>query len=208
LLEWHAAGRQWLAPAEPDSTWSFHPTSGGYTDFAVLGMYALRGWGESYHTAWQKDKLVLALDIDRSLRLERSLRLSAGRLHIRSQLTNTGSAALSCAWGAALQLSVPVGSSIAISNAAGERTIPWDALPGAPGQALTLTGDQLPASAWRVLSGGPALCQGYKGIPLERLSFARIQAGAALSVDLRSETIALEPGRSVTFQQELWIEEK
>lgn len=205
LLEWHAAGRQWLAPAEPDSTWSFHPTSGGYTDFAVLGMYALRGWGESYRAAWKKDKLVLALDIDRSLQLERSLWLNAGRLHIHSHLTNTGSAALSCAWGAMLQLSVLSGASIAIPTAAGERAIPWDALPQAPATSLTLTGDQLPTGAWQVTSGGRTMYHAYQGASLERLSFARPQAGAALSVDLRTETIGLEPGQSLAAEQELWV---
>lgn len=205
LLEWHAAGRQWLAPAEPDSTWSVHPTSGGYSDFIVLHMYTLRGWGEIYRATFRGDKLVLTLIIDQSLQLQRTVWLGEGKLHIHSCLSNRGQAAVHCSWGATLSLSMPGGATIAYQAASGRQTIPWETLPDAPGASLTLTGDQLPAGAWQVQAGGKALYHQYEGTPLERIFFAKSQARGTLSVDLRTEIISLEPGKNIIARQVLWV---
>ena len=205
LLEWHAAGRQWLAPCEPDSTWSVHPFSGGYTDFAVLGMYASRGWGELYRASWRGERLALTLVIDQALRLSRTLWLGQGKLHIHTRLTNRGSAPLPIGWGAALNLSVPAGASLAFQAAHEEKVIPWQALPDAPGASLTLTGEQLPAGSWQVQAGGPALHHAYEGAPLGRLMFGKSASRGTLTVDLRTEMVSLESGASILARQVIWI---
>ena len=206
LLEWHAAGRQWLAPPEPDSTWSVHPVSGGYTELAVLGMYVSRGWGELYRATWQGDKIALTLVIDQSLRLSRTLWLREGRLHIHSRLLNCGRSPVPIGWGAALNLSLPDGEEISFNAAQGQLGIPWEALPQAPGATLTLSGLQLPAGQWQVKAGAFTLHHSYKGAPLGRILLGKSQPRRTLAVDLRTEMVSLEPGASLTARQVLWIE--
>jgi Domain of unknown function (DUF4838)/Glycosyl hydrolase family 67 N-terminus len=202
LLEWHARGRQWLAPAGPDSTWSVHPFSGGYTDFAVLGMYATRGWGEPYRFTWRGQKLALTVYLEQALRLTRTLWLEDGRLHIHSRLTNRGAAPFPCGWGASLGLALPAEGEVRFTSQAGERIIPWEALPPA---GLALTDDQLPSGAWLVRAGSFTLHQEYQGAPLGRFSLGKGEAGR-LTIELRTESLTLAQGESLTARQELWIE--
>ena len=216
LLEWHARDRQWLALPDPDSTWSVHPFSGGYTEFVSLGMYASRGWGEFHHASWRGNKLTLTVTLEKAIRLSHTLWLQDGRLHIHSRLANRGSAPFQCGWGAALNLSLPAGGNVIFKALKGEPVIPWDTLPQAPGAALTLTGDQLPAGEWQVQAGKFTLHHTYQGaackgpvsasnLPLGRLSLGKSEAPRKLAVDLRTEMLTLEPGKSITARQVLWI---
>jgi Domain of unknown function (DUF4838) len=206
LLEWYAHDRQWLAPAEPDSIWSVHPTSGGYNDFIVLGMYALRGWGEIYHASWQGGKLVLTLMIDRVVQIKRRIWLNEGRLSIRSRLTNRGRAPITCGFGATLGLLLPDGEAIVYPSMHGQKVISWTELPETPGASLTLTGDQLPTGAWQIRLAGNTLQHEYKGGVLERITFGRSLVHGTLSVDLRTEMIILNPGKSIDALQVFWIQ--
>jgi hypothetical protein len=211
LLEWHARGRQWLAPPEPDSIWSVHPFSGGYTDFVSLGMYASRGWGEPYRHAWKapldaSGRLTLTVTLEQDIRLSRTLWLQDGRLHIDSKVANRGSAPFQCGWGAALNLSLPTGGNVIFDALDGERVITWEALSQARGAALTLTGDQLPAGPWQVQAGEYTLHHTYQGVPLGRLSLGKAESPLRLAVDLRTEMLTLEPGQNITVCQVLWID--
>jgi hypothetical protein len=218
LLEWHARDRQWLAPPEPDSTWSVHPISGGYAESASLGMYAYRGWGEPYHFTWKGHKLVMTVTLEQTIRLLRVLWLQSGRLHINSKLTNCGRAAFSCGWSAALNLSLPASGNIVTQFGNREQLIPWDALPQTPGTTLTLSGDQLPPGQWQVQAGKYTLHHAYKGAPLGRFILGKAETSLdsqpkaseeapwKLTVDLRTEMISLEPGVSLTARQVIWIE--
>jgi hypothetical protein len=218
LLEWHARDRQWLAPPEPDSTWSVHPISGGYAESASLGMYAYRGWGEPYHFTWKGHKLVMTVTLEQTIRLLRVLWLQSGRLHINSKLTNCGRAAFSCGWSAALNLSLPASGNIVTQFGNREQLIPWDALPQTPGTTLTLSGDQLPPGQWQVQAGNYTLHHAYKGAPLGRFILGKAETSLdsqpkaseeapwKLTVDLRTEMISLEPGVSLTARQVIWIE--
>jgi hypothetical protein len=201
LLEWHARGHQWLAPPDPDSTWSVHPFSGGYTEFASLGMYASRGWGELYRASWRGNKLTLTVTLEQDIRLARTLWLQDGKLHLHSRLANRGSAPFQCGWGAALNLSLPVGWKFIFNTLEGERVITWETLPSS-----ALTGNQLPAGQWQVQAGECTLHHTYQGPPLGKLSLGKAETPPRLAIDLRTEMITLEPGESITTRQVLWIE--
>lgn len=96
LLEWHALGRQWLAPPDPENHWMLYPMSGGYREFAVLGMYASQGWAEPFHCRQEKGALLLDLSINEHLRMERTLDFRQGILHIASRIVNSGTSPASC----------------------------------------------------------------------------------------------------------------
>jgi hypothetical protein len=206
LLEWHARGLQWLAPSDPDSTWSVHPFSGGYTDFAVLGMYASRGWGEPYRASWQGQKLVLTTLIEGAVRLRRALWLQDGKLHIHSKVTNTSSAPFQCGWGAALNLSLPAGGEVVINDRKGNVIATWESLSKASGAGLTLSGSLAPAGGWQAHVGEFTISQTYQGAPLGRFSLGKAEVANRLGVDLRTEAATLEPGKSISARQVLWID--
>jgi len=177
-------------------------------------MYASRGWGELYRASWRGNKLTLTVTLEQDIRLTRTLWLQDGRLHIHNRLANRGSASFQCGWGAALNLSLPVGGNVIFNDLNGERVITWETLPPA---ALTLTGNQLPAGQWQVQAGEFALHHTYQGatyrgpvstanVPLGRLSLGKSETPPRLALDLRTAMITLEPGESITVRQTIWIE--
>jgi hypothetical protein len=168
-------------------------------------MYASRGWGEFYRASWRGKKLILTVTLEQDIRLSRTLWLQDGRLHIHSRLVHRGSAPFQCGWGAGLNLTLPAGGNVIFNTLNGERVIPWETPSPAPGAALTLTGDQLPAGQWQVQAGDCTLHQTYQGPPLGRFSLGKAETPHRLAIDLRTEMLTLEPGESLATRQVLWI---
>lgn len=209
LLEWHAQGRQWLAPADPDNTWMLYPMSEGYAEFAVLGMYALQGWSESYRVRESNDGLTLTADLAGcNLRMTRRYHLHAGALHIDSRLENRGTAARSAGWGAALHLVPPADAVIAFTTSLGPLSYAWDALPPDTGQAVIHETDRLPLGSWNVDTAEFHLTHAWSGHPIARAILGRTAATNVLGLDLRTEVVTLEPGEAIMVRQVVDIKRK
>jgi len=207
LLEWQAGGRQWLAAAEPDSTWSVHPYSGGYTEFVALEMYQSRGWGEVYRSARKGRKLSLWVLLGRNLRLSRQLWLEDGKLHIHSRLQNDGPSPIHCAWGVALHLVPPPGAQLAFQDAEGQKLITWESLPS--GAGWTLSGEKIPRQAWEIFNEQIAFHHTWEEAKdsrsIERFTLARSDTRPALSLDMRTAWMTLAPGQDLAMRQAMWI---
>ncbi len=221
VLEWHAHGRQWLDGREPDPSlhpeaggyveW-MHPNSGGSADVAMLWMYSSRGWGEVYQVERQGEALILTLAIDpgetgqQSLHLKRTIWLSAGKLHLQSELLNAGRAPFNLGWASTLHLARPSAGAVTFKTPAIAAPIPWQ--PVGAGEGISLlaaqfyTGRGAPAQ-WQVEMDGFTLHHTHDGSPLERLTLEKLDSRAALSIDLRTAIGPLQPGESLSAHQVL-----
>jgi hypothetical protein len=205
LLEWHAGGRQWLAPADPANNWLTYPMSEGYAEFVVVGLYGYSGWGETYRAARRGDALVLSAEVNRTLELTRALTFRNGELRVASRLTNAGPAAVACAWGCGLHLLAPPEAAVVFNDAATSVRLEWRDLPEGLGAARTLTGPQRPRGTWRVETAGAVLTHEHLGVPAERAIVGRLEAKGVLALDLRTPHERLEPGKTVEFTQRIRI---
>jgi hypothetical protein len=219
LLEWHAFNHQWLSLVEPDRASrpdvggyieSMPPNAGGYSDFAILGMYESRGWGETYQASRQGDALVMNVVIDpneagvQGVRITRKVWLSDGKLQIESQVLNCGLVPQAAGWVCALNLDLPSAGTVAFETAHKAERIPWEALSEAA--TLTLSGDRLPAGRWRVEMDAFTLHHTLEGIPFAQLTLDRVENRFTLSLGVRTGMPILQPGDSFTIRQALWIE--
>lgn len=209
LLEWHIHGRQWLAPAEPDSTWSVHPFSGGAFESAVLGMYSTRGWGEPYQVTRQGNVLALTSDLvtinNHRLRLSRRLWLEAGYLHIHSEVENCGQVSFPCGWAATWNLLLD-DSQAMLKVPGGRLSVAWETLPETPGEALTLTHQQLASQDWQLDMGNFTYHQEIKcGFPVSLVLRKRVNP-EVFSLEARMDGNELGPGEKLEAEQVVWIE--
>jgi hypothetical protein len=202
LIEWNACGQQWLAPAAPDSTWGVHPYSGGYSEFAAVGMHATRGWCETYTIQRQSHGLRLTARLDGGLRLSRRLWLEGGKLQVRSRVKNLGAQPVECGWGAAIQLRLPGRVQVEWMSAIGKQVIPWDGWP--PEGGLTLTGEKLPLGHWRIAAPQGILAHEIVSPPLARFSLSR--GDGSLWVEWRTGVVTLAPGQEITTWQAIGFE--
>jgi hypothetical protein len=198
LIEWQVGGRQWLAPADPDSTWSTHPFSAGYCESVILGMYVSRGWGEDYHAAWRDGKLVLEAAVGKGLRLTRQLWLRDGALHLESRLRNAGKLAVECGWSGAVSFLLAPEAAIAFQDASGERSLGWEDL--RPGEISHLTTEKIPLGAWQIQTAAGRIEQRYQGPALARFSLGRQEPGR-LNLEWRTAMAALAPGQNLRYRQ-------
>lgn len=235
LLEWQVGGaehsggaehpgdrrstqrRQWLAPAQPDSTWSTHPFSGGATEFAILGMYATRGWCEPYRLTWEEGGLCLATELivdgTADLQFVRYLRLEEGRLHISSLVKNLSRSPISVGWGATwcLALNEPSASNTpAAPNIPATLKVPGSGLSLScdqlPGGSVTLAPVQLPGTRWQVELAGQVFNQEILVDEPLRLAITYSGQQGMLTLELRSGLRTVQPGGHLQAQQLLWIE--
>jgi hypothetical protein len=207
LIEWQAGGHQWLAPADPDSTWSLHPFSGGYSETVLLGMYISRGWGETYRASWRSGRLHLSARIGERignhLLLTRQMWWQDGALHLRSQLTNRGTLAVECGWGAAMRYALPAEARVAFQDADGENGAAWDSLP--TGATLNFTGEKAPRGDWQILLPGAQIQHSLRGAPLASFSLGKPGADGRLAVDWRTAIRPLAPGERLAVEQVIRI---
>ena len=202
LLEWHAQGRQWLAPPDPDNTWMLYPMSEGYVEFAVLGMYAMQGWSEAYRLKESANGLTLTTNLPGcDLRLTRRYRLLNGALHIDSRLENVGNIPHTAGWGAALHLSVSPAATISFTTPTGPLSYQWDELPPDTGHALVLEAERLPGGAWTVETAGCRLTHAWSGQPVARAILGRTASKDILGLDLRTANAMLQPGEAISVRQ-------
>ncbi len=216
IIEWQAGGWQWLLPAQPDSTWSVHPYSGGYAEFAVLGMYSTQGWGEAYRASWQGGasgsgrKLVLSARLVDGLHLQRWIWLQDGAFHLRSRLRNNGDQALTCGWGAALQIRLAAPAQFEFQDHQGVTLLPWDGSTLRKGtsdprwpveNSLALSGEKCPQGGWRVTTKDQALSYHITGSPLGRFSLSAERE--LFRMEWRTSARQLSPGEAIEVKQKL-----
>ena len=204
LLEWQSGGHAWLAPADPDSTWSLHPFSGGYSELVVLGMYSSQGWGEVYRASWQRERLELSVRVGQHLRLTRRLWFENGALHLSSRLANNGPVTVECGWGASMRLSLPAEAQVVFQDAAAENILAWEGWPA--GQTLNFTSEKVPQGAWQVHTPAGQVHYTIQGVELARFSLAKQQDPRRLNLEWRTPVAALSPGKSIQVKQVIRID--
>jgi hypothetical protein len=199
LIEWQVNGQQLLAPADPDSTWSTHPFSGGYCESVILGMYVSRGWGEVYRAAWRGGRLVLRARVGRQLTFTRQLWLEDGALRLHSQLRNDGCAAVECGWSAAASYAFSAAAEVIFHDGAGQNRAVGQNWPA--GEILNLTGEKVPHGAWQILTPAGQLAHSLQARALARFSLSQRENPRRLNVEWRTNVAALQPGQSMQIEQ-------
>jgi hypothetical protein len=200
LIEWHANGQQWLAPAEADSTWSTHPFSGGYSESVILGMYVNRGWGEVYRASWQDHQLSLTALIGKHLQLSRRLWLENGALHLHTQLLNRGSVTVSCGWSASASYALPSEAQVVFQDAASENSIGWERL--REGGPIHLSGEKAPQAGWQIQMRAGQLAHSIQAEAIERFSLSGKPANPfCLNLEWRTPLVQLQPDQSIRILQ-------
>lgn len=205
LLEWHAHGRQWLAPPDPNNQWNPYPTNGGFCEFALTGMYQSVGWAESYRVSRRVDGLTLTAPIGAGMRLHRRFVWRGSALEIRSRLTNTGSQPQRCRWAASLQLA-GAGARTSLTTRAGQaREYSWAELPDGLGAAVVMDGAACPAGKWTVTVDGVQLTHQFQG-PMDQAILGKVATTGSLVLDLRSAFVNLLPGQNISVRQTIQFE--
>jgi hypothetical protein len=201
LLEWHAAGRQWLAGPDPANGAMPYPLSGGAVEFAIFGLYGYRGFSEDYAACQTPTGLKLTVTLSEGLRLTRRIRLQPGGMDVHSRITNVTSGSLAVTWGASWQLAATPDAQVRFVDGAGNaQAFDSDALPSGLDKARVLEGGCMPHGSWRVTMGGLALEQRVSG-PIHRAIVGREPRVATLALDLRSEVLTLAAGAWAEWRQ-------
>jgi hypothetical protein len=206
-IEWHVAGRQWLAPPDPDNPWMPYPMSEGYVEFAVFGMYTYRGWAEPFTVlATAPDSVRLRASVGDGLVLVRTYRLIGdSTLTVQSRLANRGRTPVTCTWGAAPHLSVPPTAVLRYRDADADRSLPWADIPPAATGARILQDTAMPTGQWHIDVPGARVTHRFPAARVARAIVGRIDTLGILAIDIRSPETVFAPGAAVVFEQELTI---
>ena len=210
ILEWHVAGRQWLAQPDPGDEWPLYPMAEGYVEFVIpraLGWP--QGWFHNFDCAAGRNELRLKAALPPGLTLERRLRFSNGRLVICSRLHNTGRDPQDCQWGAGVHLLPPGPAKIEYTDRAGQpRHILSTELQDGYGNAKVLSGASLPADTLSLHGDGWVLDCQFRIASLQQVAFGRKQAANSLALDLTTAFMRLASGEFVEMVQQMQIDRK
>ncbi len=197
LLELHAAGRQWLVPADPAGGGDY-PCPEGYSEVAGY----VSGSVEPYSCRRQGGWLHLEGTAGNGLKLARRLRVRDGVLRIESRMWNPAELVADCSWGGGFKLLADgfVAGQVALAGAM--ESVPAARLP-ADG-TLAFEGERLPAG-WELDFGDAVVKHRFGGHALYR---AALKRGNGLSLYLCSNLLHLEPGAEIRCWQEIEIDAK
>ncbi len=197
IVEWHAAGCQWLAPANPANQWLAYPANEGCCAFVIQGMYSYQAWSEKYAWRRTKDGMRLWLDLGDGLRLERRYALRDGKLHIDSRLENRGKTTIRAAWGGSLHLLAPDWQTISWTGT----QLDAATVPEGLDKALVLEGERLPPGELTTRLGSHCLRWSFTLPPVTRLIVGRDPKQGSLALDLRTPEQPLAPSQVVVVRE-------
>lgn len=211
MIEWHAYGRQWLAPPDPDNAWDPYPMSHGFTDFVtdLLGGGYL-GPAEAYRLR-RKDAATVVLTVDlgdatRKARLRRTCTLKAGALHVATRVKNLGTIPITVGWGAGLHMYLPDEVRVWFETKSGALSFQKADIPDGLGAATVLSGDRLPTGVWQVEIPGYRITHRFDSGAVSRAILGKIAAKHVVALDVRTDARPLAPGQSLAIEQEVRIE--
>lgn len=206
ILEWHCAGRQWLAPPDPDDHWTDYPANGGYCEFAIRGLYDYRAWSEAYQCRWQQDAAEVVLDLDDGLRLVRTYALQQSSLLIHSCLENRAAEPRDARWGASLQLLVPDWKQVSFADDGGEQRLGRGDLKPGLENARVLEGANLPHGQVCIDVKDARLTHRFDQRSTAQVILGRRKDKASMTLDLRTPEAPLAPGECISASQEIIVE--
>jgi hypothetical protein len=202
ILEWYVGGRQLLEPPDPRNRHFQYPLSEGCAEMAIELPYGFRGSIERYAIIAQSAAAVtLAADLGDGIRAEREIRLTAEGLILHGTLTNNSPRTLLRQWGAGLHLNLGDWTKLTIDTTTGTRAFTRDPHQAEPAAVVVLARQTQPSGQWRLEFGSFALTASFPPKAVTRLILDRDDSRNRLAIDLRSETVALEPGQSLVMEQ-------
>jgi len=204
LLEWHAAGNQWLMPADPKNPWASYPLNEGYQETV-----SDRGGGmEPYRVIRRSSKtLTLETEFAGKVRLRRCYALTKGKLTITSTVTNHGKEPRSSQRGVSLHLqpaeNLLTGCKIVFRTQDGSTVeLPWAEMPDGLVKARLFDAKKRPVGAMGItFAGGLRLNWCFEATQINKAIVGRDAAKRLLGFDLSTESRDLAPGASHTFTQ-------
>ena len=203
ILEWQVGTRQLLEPPDPHNRHFQYPMSEGCAELSIELPYGFRGSVERYEVAAKTaTSVTLVADLRDGIRMERTIRLDKGGVAIRGTMTNITDHPLIRQWGAGLHLNLSDWTRLTINTAAGAREFSRDGRGTAPTGVAVLKQDNRPVGGWRLEIGRLALTASFSPKDVTVLILEWDDARNRLNIDLRTESAALAPGRSLVMEQD------
>ena len=194
LIELHAAGRQWLVPADPKGGGEY-PCPEGYAEVAGYIVGSVEPYTSRRQGAW----LELTGTADNGLKLSRRLRLTNGVLRIESRMWNPTKQMADCSWGGGFRLHAEGLKTGRVSIGNKEETLAVAQIP--TDGTLAFEGDRLPTQ-WEFDFGDAVVKHRFGGKDLYR---AALKRSGELSLYLCTNLLHLKPGDEIRNWQELEI---
>ena len=202
ILEWHVGKLQLLEPPDPKNRHFQYPQSEGYAEMAIALPYGYGGSVERYSVVTQSaSALTVAADLGNGVRMEREIRLTADRLSIRGTLTNISGQPLIRQWGAGLHLRIKPWTRLTIATLDGGRHFDRNPDQPVPSAAIVLARETRPSGQWSLTLESATLEAAFDPKTVTSLILDRDDSRNRLAIDLRSESLTIDPGESLVVDQ-------
>ena len=198
LVEWHAAGQQWLMPNE------------GYQELVDDMHQSELGGLEPYRIIRRSTRaLMLEAEFSGNVRMRRRYALARGGLTITSTLRNLGPRTRRPQWRLRLHLQparrLLAGAGIAFRALDGSMVeLPWAEMPDGLGKAHVFEEQNRPAGELRLaFANGISWTWRFDAQAVSKVVAGRVAAARRLGLDLRIYACDVAPGASLTVTQRL-----
>lgn len=205
LVEWHAAGRQWLSPADPDDDWTAFPFNGGYMESPSVAGGGRAADLSALTGAIEENTLAVRADLGLGATSERIVRLADAGLDVDTTLRNGGVKPVEAGWGGSWRLHAPDFTEVRIDTGAGEIVIRVAELEDGLARGRILMLDNVAQVSWTVRFPSTRVLCVCESVGLKQVIVGRNVALGLLAVDFRVAAGTLPAGTDFRIVQRLRI---